>query len=136
MLQRTVVLLSALLFCTACLVGCGSSGPQLGTVTGKVTLDGAPLADATVQFQPAEGKPSYAVTDASGNYELLFAPDQPGATLGKHTVEITGNTYSEDAQGNEVQLPQKVPGKYNQNSELTADVKAGSNTFNFELKSE
>ena len=47
------------------LAGCGNS-PPLGTVSGRVTLDGQPLAETTVEFQPASGSPAYGVTDAEG----------------------------------------------------------------------
>src|SRR5437667_12114172 len=68
--------------------GCGNS-PPLGTVSGRVTLDGQPLAETTVEFQPASGSPSYGVTDADGRYTLAWNADQQGALVGRHTVRIT-----------------------------------------------
>ena len=62
-----------------CLSGCGSSeGYTLVPVSGTITLDGQPLAGASVSFQRSGGEAtvgpgSGAVTDASGKYELKTA---------------------------------------------------------------
>ena len=53
------------------LTGCGSDGPERGVVTGKVTLNGDPLPNADVEFQPEEGSPSYGMTDEKGRYDLM-----------------------------------------------------------------
>lgn len=51
--------------------GCGESGPELGTVSGFVTLDGEPLANASVGFTGVDNGPScYGKTNAGGVYEL------------------------------------------------------------------
>ena len=62
--------------------GCGGNA-DLGTVAGVVTLDGQPLANATVEFIPTddgETRSSYdGTTDASGRYELYFSAGKAGA---------------------------------------------------------
>jgi len=115
--------------------GC-SRGPELGTVTGTVTLDGEPLANAEVVFQPPGGSPSVATTDSAGRYELEYTKDKPGAVLGTHTVRITAQTTKVDESGNEVQVPQRVPERYNYRSQLLREVKRGENKFDFDLKTE
>jgi len=51
--------------------GCSSSSHSpLGTVSGTVTLDAQPLADAKIRFSTANSRPGTATTDASGRYEL------------------------------------------------------------------
>jgi hypothetical protein len=127
------VIVCAWLVLALFVAGCGGGGPDLGQVTGTVTLDGTPLADAEVQFQPSEGAPSNGTTDGSGHYELKFTRDKKGALLGTHTVQIFASTYAEDEDGNEFELPQKVPARYNTESELTRNVEAGNNTFDFSL---
>jgi hypothetical protein len=117
------------------LTGCGSEH-NVGTVSGKVTLDNQPLVGATVQFQPSGGSPSSGITDSSGNYTLRYTRDTEGAEIGEHTVRIT--TYSgpdPDADPPRKAVPEKVPSKYNAKSELKATVKSGSNTFDFPLES-
>lgn len=72
------------------LTGCGRSGyPKLATVTGLVTLDNEPVADAYVTFAPLNGRSSSGRTDMTGKYSLSYKKDMPGAVLGKHLVKIT-----------------------------------------------
>jgi hypothetical protein len=113
----------------AILCGCGGPGkdvPKLGTVTGVVTLDGEPLENAMVQFVPDHARMSGGKTDAQGKYELNFNERLKGAAIGKHKVRITVGSPME---------PQKIPAKYNVQTELTAEVKEGPNTINFDLTS-
>jgi len=134
------------------LTGCGGDGtaPELGTVTGTVTLDGDPLPDATVLFQPETGRPSVGITDSDGKYSLKYI-EAEGAKVGKHTVSITtrrgggdvgddpgagvgdGTEEAEAPAGKPV--PELVPDKYNIRSELKVEVVAGSNTHDFKLLS-
>ena len=115
------------------LAGCGSDGPERGRVKGKVTLNGQPLENADVEFQPDEGSPSYGMTDDRGRYRLMYTRDKEGAMIGEHTVRITTSTTDTDVRGNEVAVPQRVPPKYNAQSELIREVKPGKNTWDFEL---
>ena len=111
--------------------GCGGGGADLGDVSGKVTLDGQPLAGALVEFQPAEGRGSIGVTDAQGSYRLSHTEDLQGAVLGTHTVRITLADDDEDPQPG----GGRIPARYNSLSELTAEVKSGSNELNYDLQS-
>jgi hypothetical protein len=120
------------------LAGCGGgpAGPELGAVSGKVTLDGQPLPNATVVFQPDNGRASTATTDASGNYALQFSADEQGAVVGKHTVRILTYEAPFDDQGKPAPgAPEKVPTKYNTETQLKVEVTSGSNEHNFELDS-
>ncbi len=115
--------------------GCGPNAdlPDLGEVTGTVTLDGAPLADASVSFEPQGGgtKGSTGTTDETGKYELVFTADAKGAAIGTHSVSIELMPSAENM--DEVV---DIPSKYNMETELTAEVKAGKNeNVNFELTS-
>ena len=132
---RWGVLLAGALLVAA---GCGPAGPKLGAVSGTITLDGEPLPLATVEFQPkfAGGVPSYATTDTSGRYTLRYTVKRWGAQLGPHVVRIT--TYR-DEQGDgqpRRQIPERLPGRYHEQSELVREVVAGENKFDFELSSQ
>ncbi|QDT88614.1 carboxypeptidase-like regulatory domain-containing protein [Gimesia algae] len=153
-------------------LGCsGGDSVDLGTVSGVITMDGAPLPDAIIVFIPDKGNPSTGRTDASGNYELAYLGDSKGAIVGSHTVKITtGEPLEETIDGDtdlantditdttEVETPpvesdgdmtqsrprpkpkkkgeeDPIPAKYNSKTELKADVTAGVNTVNFDLKS-
>jgi hypothetical protein len=118
-----------------CLAGCGGpEHPDVGRVSGVVTLDGQPLAEATVMFQPENGRASIATTDSAGKYSLLYLDGVPGAILGAHTVIIRTEIPGED--GQPPIAKEKLPKRYHDNTELTADVKPGSNTFDFPLTSQ
>jgi len=115
------------------LAGCGS-GSGVAPVSGTVTLDGTPLVDALVSFYPEEGRLSTGKTDSSGHYELVYTNDQMGAKVGKHTVKIT--TAVVEGEGGGKPPKEKVPAKYNTESQLTVDVTSGSNSnTNFDLQS-
>lgn len=52
-------------------IGCGKSGPATVSVTGTVTLDGSPVAEAGVMFAgPEGGTPVSTVTDGQGQFRL------------------------------------------------------------------
>lgn len=112
--------------------GCGGTSdmPDLGKVTGVVTLDGQPLSGAQVQFAPPTGRPSTGETDASGSYNLRFTADEPGAIVGSHTVRINTAVDGRDDPSTE-----RVPARYNSKTELTAQVEEGKNEIDFDLQS-
>jgi hypothetical protein len=121
------------LYCLA-ISGCGSDG-NLATVRGTVTLNGRPLQNALVEFQPTgpHGSPSSGITDAEGRYELMYTFDKPGAIPGEHRVSIrTGGTRL-DSTGQEVECKECLPAKYNTQTELQRTVQPGRNTLDFDL---
>jgi hypothetical protein len=128
------------------LSGC-SSGALIERVEGIVTLDGQPLPDIRVNFQPQSretaqaGIGSYGVTDAQGRYVLRRADtDGQGAVVGTHTVSLSDkkveNASDADA-GDTSSVPKsRIPAKYAE-TPLTYEVKAGEmNEANFELTSQ
>ena len=72
-------------WCLLMATGCGG----YASVSGQVLLDGKPLANATVSFQPEKGRASYGRTDAQGNYRLSYTDKQDGVRPGKCVVRIT-----------------------------------------------
>ncbi len=136
------------------LCGC-DSGPkmrydavQIVTASGRVTLDGEPLAAALVKFEDqTNGTCSFGLTDASGNYKLQLDSVKTGVTPGKKAVRISTTEkilgVNSDKDPNEssegaakpAAEPEKVPEKFNKKSELTADVTTAQTEYNFDLKS-
>lgn len=115
------------------LSGCGSSGADVAPVSGRVTLDGAPMAGARIRFQPEAGggSPSYGAADADGNYVLGYNRNQSGALIGWHTVSIERGGHGDSPSNSK---PQPLPARYNTASELREEVKAGEdNVVDFEL---
>ncbi len=111
--------------------GCGSDEVELGSVAGKVTVDGKPLPNALVQFLPqAGGRSSQGRTDEEGSYRLDYTAREAGALVGTSKVMITTGNIEDPKHRDET-----LPLKYNYESTLTAEVESGSNELNFELQS-
>ncbi|NOX99156.1 MAG: DUF4198 domain-containing protein [Verrucomicrobia bacterium] len=76
-----------------CFAGCGDPGFSLVPVSGIITLNGKPLANASVVFSPASGQAgpsSVGTTDGQGQYQLTTLDQgETGAVLGSHRVTIT-----------------------------------------------
>ena len=124
------------LICLLPLVGCGAGAGA--SVSGKVTLDGAPLDDATITFVPtAGGQRQAAWTTVKGGQYSIAAKD--GLGTGQFRVEIRAlRPTGEKANPNEptmVPAKEALPSKYNSKSELTVEIKPGTNTADFDLKS-
>jgi len=122
--------------------GCSSrpaDQPPLGRVRGKITMNGQPLPGVDIVFAPDKGRPSVGTTDTSGRYDLSYINTTKGAKVGPHKVFIRPAEVSPDevpGEGSKPAAPRPViPAKYNKRTELTAEVKAGSNTFDFALES-
>ncbi len=117
--------------------GCGRAPDNVGRVSGKVTLDGQPLPNATVVFSPkTAGSQSLAVTDTNGEYSLLYSSQVRGAEPGEHRVAVSTFTEGDpDGDSPVAKVAERVPFKYNLRSELTANVDRGDNVVNFELNS-
>ena len=130
----TAILLAFLT--TGCTGGPGDQ-PDLGKVTGTVRLDGSPLADAYLRFQPESGRPSTAKTDDSGVYELNYTYKVKGAKVGPHTVRIwTFETGSDPDTGKlTILAKERVPVSYNAETTLRKDVAPGAQVIDFNLDS-
>jgi hypothetical protein len=119
--------------------GCGSSGPEMASVSGKVTYNGKPVPKGTVSFvaTQADGRNASGELDASGNYRLQTEAPGDGAQLGEYDVAL----YSHDEEVLDytprvpVKVERLIPEKYEdpKTSTLKRTVKSGSNTFDFEL---
>ncbi len=119
-------------------------------VTGVITYNGEPLADATVKFIPtdATGSQSYGKTNEKGEYKLqtLLGAADAGTTPGEYKVTVdcietveTGNMIEENGEEKpETVAESLIPAKYNnaETSGLTATVAPGDNTINFDLSDE
>jgi hypothetical protein len=128
--MKRVLLLAALLA-----AGCGDAG-DYPPVSGRVTLDGKPLAGARVLFQPdgagklEAGRGSLATTDADGRFALtqIGAKGAAGAKVGRHRVVVSKadrEVKADDDKGGGPGGKEVVPAKYSTESTLTFDVPAG-----------
>ena len=133
------------------LVGCGKKYAKTEGVTGKVTLDGAPLANCSLTFIAVDKNSgaldSFGKTNENGEYKLQTltgAPDA-GTTPGKYGVKFealenveTGQTEMSNGEEVAVMKPVSIlPAKYNdpKTSGFEVEVVSGTNTFDFDLQS-
>jgi hypothetical protein len=117
----------------ASVAGCAPAG---ATISGTVTLDGAPLEDANISFVPqASGqKQASWATITGGKYAI---PASAGLGTGVFRVEIRASRATGEKANDPTLISTKevVPARYNSRSELVADLKPGQNVANFDLKS-
>lgn len=133
-------------------ISCGPKSPTLGdpvSVSGTVTLDGKPLANATIYFTPDAkdmGSGSSATTDANGKYELATRVDgqsKKGAIPGKYRVWFSrlvdpkGNPIPADSETPPADLGamESLPPRLSDVNltEERAEVSAGGDTIDFKL---
>jgi hypothetical protein len=124
------------------LAGCGGpkyKGDQRFPLSGSATLDGQPIDLGSISFVGGDATKTRfsggVITD--GKYDV---PEENGPTAGKYRVEIswlkrTGKQLKDAESGMYDERIEALPEKYNKNSELSADVPAPDNTYNFDLKS-
>ncbi|QDT52712.1 hypothetical protein Pan44_07240 [Caulifigura coniformis] len=136
-MKRSILSLAALLGFV--ISGCGADGPDIGSVTGVVTLDGRPVEGAMIYFEPVKGgRSSTALTDTEGKYELKYIGDRMGALLGDHQVRITKFRKAiQDDHGKVTDkgMPEQFPKTANSESNLTAKVEPGDNVYDFAVVS-
>ncbi len=118
-------------------IGCGQGPSNRASVAGKVTVEGKPLEEGSIVFIPTEGTagPTAGGRILNGSY-AIGAPKGP--VVGTARVEIravreTGkiSTYGFDA--GQKERVQYIPARYNDDSQLRADLKRGRNSLDFEL---
>ena len=120
--------------------GCSLHDSDVGSVHGRVTLDGKPLAGAKVRFYPVSGRGSVGTTDDQGEFELLYIRNQNGAVVGKHRVTISTKKLPE-VDENRVPInkgqPETLPPEYHDRKKTTLEttIEPGLNEPLFELTS-
>lgn len=118
------------------MMGGGVPLPEIGYVSGVVTLDGNPLPGATVYFMPVEPKypngkkgtarTSVGITDQQGRYTLLYIDKIQGVATGNCLVWL-------DLMGPDGK--QVIPPNYLQAAMQMREVKPGRQTIDFNLQS-
>jgi len=113
------------------LAGCGVSKVPTVPVSGVVMLDGQPVANVVVTFQPVAGAPnddhlrpgSYGTTDSDGSYELR-TDDKSGAVVGEHIVTLVYKDPNQP-QGYDAGSGKELPREF----KLPANARDGSLRF-------
>ena len=139
----------AVLGSVALVCGCNKTvDPTLVPVSGTVTVQGQPLANATVTFIPKDGTPGFGgvgKTDAAGKFTLLGSRDNvPGIPPGEYRVAISKRLMPDGSEvpANDNTPPMMSPAKeslaagYSNpgTTTLTATAQPGGGPFDFALK--
>ena len=127
------------------LAGCGDGTLPKDTfpreaVSGTVNLDGRPLGEGTVQFNPLDLNQGAPVVVA-GIKDGKFSTDRAtGPVPGKYKISISSRAAIKVIPGEPPgplpkSEPEKVPAQYNSKSTITKEVTGGgTNAFEFDLK--
>jgi hypothetical protein len=83
MRQMPLLILLCALFLTN---GCGRS--DVVPVKGIATRGGQPVANVVLWFTPTDGRPSWALTDSEGKFELDYSREYKGAKVATHRVTV------------------------------------------------
>jgi hypothetical protein len=120
------------------LVGC-SRGPNVVPVSGRVVVDGQPLANVAVNFGPLTGGmegayAAYGKTGADGRYTLKLVDDnRPGASPGKNRVMLNESAPGGESDGAAPRVQFKLPPKARDGTLLFEVPQAGTDAADFEF---
>ncbi len=141
---RACCSLSVMLIGCVLVSGCGGPGYEVAPVSGRITLNGKPIAEIHVSFQPSQegnsepGPGSFGKTDAEGRYSLqtVAEPPRDGAVVGSHVVMLRVSV-PESANTDEVVAPALMLPVEAVDGSLSCEVPPkGTDQANFNLKAE
>jgi hypothetical protein len=133
--------------------GCG--GPEMGTVSGRVTVGGVPVTEGVVMFHPVNGPTAVGAIQKDGTYSLTTFKPGDGAVVGAHTVTISATSVGAGKMVEAASLDEEiaksgknatkwlvagdvkwvVPEKYSrpETTDQKATVTGGENAIDFDL---
>jgi hypothetical protein len=116
------------------LAGCGD-GAKTGEVTGTVTIDGQPAESGAVTFIPADGQsPTAGGEIKAGKYTATVPVGVAKVEIRVPKVVGKKKLYPTPDSPEQPIMQEVLPAKYNDNTELTFDVRPGTNEKNWDLK--
>jgi len=105
--------------------GCG---PETGTVSGEVLIDGQPLDSGIIVFRPADGDGSGdKALIQDGKYQLTTSP-------GAKSVLISAPVKVKAKDGYDI-TEERLPPRYHSETQLSFEVKPGSNKKDWSVES-
>lgn len=152
MFTRFIVRVALCCGLSVSLAGCGGGSElpegETGTVSGQVTFQGNPAPEGSVvAFIRDDGLLATGVVDSSGNYQLNLR-DGSDIVVGKYRVSVSPPAVTETMDQDEIMKRgqegtlqeatevKEVPMAYRspESSPLSFEVKAGSNTYDIDMK--
>jgi hypothetical protein len=115
------------------LAGCSAKD---GKVTGTVTIDGTPLESGSILFVPVDGKsPTTGGSIKEGRYSVRVPPGTMKVSISAPEVVGKKKIYPTADSPEMPVTKERLPPRYNESTELTLEVKLGTNEKDFELHS-
>jgi hypothetical protein len=134
------LLVAGLIVVWFCTLGCSGDRAE---VSGTVKLNGKLIEEGAITFIPVEGTqgPGTGAVIRDGKYHI---PADKGVTPGKNRVELrafisTGHKIKDPTASPGATTDERVqafPAEYNDRSTLVREVRAGSNTLDFDIRTE
>jgi hypothetical protein len=113
-------------------VGCGDNAT---TISGAVSINGEPVKEGTIGFFPVDGNARTTGTKIrDGKYSAEVSPG--AAKVEIRVSKVVGESKLYDTPNSETRPIRRevLPPKYNNETELQVEIKAGRNESNFDLK--
>jgi hypothetical protein len=114
--------------------GCGPGGPETGTVSGEVTLNGQPLKEGLIRFVSVDGKAAADAPITDGKFTATVPTGEMTVSISANKVVGKKKMYDTPDSPTVDETIELIPAKYNSNTELKLTVKAGPQTEKYELK--
>ncbi len=117
------VLVGTLVLCA----GCGD--PNTSTVTGTVTVDGEPLAEGAIRFDPKDGAVATSGNQIKdGKFTVVGPPGIKKVVITSAKAIGEESLYEDDPKAPKRKISKQwLPARYNEQTELELDVKPGKN---------
>ncbi len=132
--MKLPLILSGICLSLSLLVGCGGDG--LTPITGTVTLDGQPVEDGRIAFTPKGGSEGTMAGGSikNGKYEARVSLGKMGVAIRAQKMVPIKNPDAHQKESGITERPESIiPAKYNDRSELTADIVEGKSEYDFSL---
>jgi hypothetical protein len=116
------------------LAGCGGNEAR---VSGTVKVDGKPIANGMITFMPVDGKTATAggkIKD--GHYSVKVPVGAMKVSISEPKFVRKKKLYDTPNSPEQDVTEESLPARYNENTELTFDVRPGRNEKDFDLKRE
>ena len=118
------------------LTGCNSGDDNMGTIVGKVTVDGQAAQKGSITFTPVDGlSPTAGGKIEGGDYEV-DVPVGVSKVVIRVPVKVgERKKYNTPDSPTTPQFEESLPAKYNDQTELQVEITPGSKEYNFDLSS-
>ena len=115
----------------------GCQQPDIGTVSGRVTINGEPAENGSIAFFPVSGASFTTGSEISqGRYRAKVPPGKSRVEIRVSRIVGEQKLYDTPHSPTQPIMEELLPARYNVASELAIDVVVGINQYDFDLTTE